>query len=142
VRELYRDELEALLQNHFPAYRLWGQKLLFHSAIWSLEEQPGVAVQQEHEGVIAAATAPRHDPVYYIAVCAADDSSLPDAGAGLRLFDDADESVYAHYYHEIRKNIAAGGLLADKDRQLEALREELTRAARRPPWWRRLLGGR
>jgi SAM-dependent methyltransferase len=142
VRELYRDELEALLRNHFPAYRLWGQKLLFQSAIWSLEEQPGVALQQESEGDIIGTAAPGHDPVYYIAVCAADDSSLPDAGAGLSLFDDADESVYAHYYHEIRKNMAAGGLLADKDRQLEALREELTRAAGRPPWWRRLLGGR
>ncbi|MCG7754945.1 class I SAM-dependent methyltransferase, partial [Flavihumibacter cheonanensis] len=35
LRELHRDELEALLGRHFPACRLWGQKLGFHSAIWS-----------------------------------------------------------------------------------------------------------
>jgi len=32
VRELYRDELLALLQAHFPHVRLYGQKLLFESA--------------------------------------------------------------------------------------------------------------
>ena len=141
VRELYRDELEALLQRHFPAYRLWGQKLLFHSAIWSLEAQPGVALQQEREGEIVGAAMPRHDPVYFIAVCAGDESNLPAAGEGLRLFDDAGESVYEHYYHEIRRNMATGDLLADRDRQIEELREKLAGEAGRAPWWRRLFGG-
>ena len=40
VRELYRDELEALLAKHFPAHRLLGQKLLFQSAIWDLGSSP------------------------------------------------------------------------------------------------------
>lgn len=142
VRELYRDELEALLGRHFPAYRLWGQKLLFQSAIWSLEGQPGASFLQESEGGIHGSAAPRHDPVYFIAACAADEASLPVADAGVSLFDDAAESVYAHYYHEIRKNMAAGGLLADRDRELESLRAELVRLGRRAPWWRRLLGGR
>ena len=142
VRELYREELEALVGSHFPAYRLWGQRLMFQSAIWSLEEQPGVAFEQEAEGDIHGSAAPRHDPMYFIAACAADDASLPAAGAGVSLFDDAAESVYAHYYHEIRKNMAAGGLLAEKDRELEDMRAELARLARRAPWWRRLLGGR
>ena len=57
------------------------------------------------------------------------------------MFDDAAESVYAHYYHEIRKNMAAGGVLAEKERELEDMREALARASQRPPWWRRLLGG-
>ena len=142
VRELNRDELEALLGRHFPAYRLWGQKLLFQSAIWALEEQPGVAFQQEAEGGIRGSAAPRHDPMYFIAACAADDASLPAAGAGVSLFDDAAESVYAHYYQEIRTNMAAGGLLAEKERELDDLRAELARLTRRAPWWRRLLGGR
>src|SRR5690606_20206935 len=30
------DELESLIQRHFGAYQLLGQKLAFHSAIWSL----------------------------------------------------------------------------------------------------------
>ncbi len=33
VRELYRDDLETLISPVFPAHRLLGQKLVFHSAI-------------------------------------------------------------------------------------------------------------
>jgi SAM-dependent methyltransferase len=141
VRELYRDELEALLGRHFPAYRLWGQKLLFQSAIWSLDEQPGAVFQQQRDDGIHPSAAPCHDPVYFLAVCAADQGSLPAADAGVSLFDDADESVYAHYYHEIRKNMAAGELLAGKDREIESLREALSGMSARPAWWRRLFGG-
>jgi hypothetical protein len=71
--------------------------------------------------------------------------------------------VYAHYHHEIRKNMAAGEILAQRERdlaererrhegELAALRAELAqaRAANRPQprpqprprtWWRRLFGG-
>ena len=37
LRELYRNEFEALCQDFYPACRLWGQKLFFQSAIWSLD---------------------------------------------------------------------------------------------------------
>jgi SAM-dependent methyltransferase len=141
VRELYRDELEALIGSHFPAYRLWGQKLMFQSAIWALDQEPGVEILQEREGEISRSPAPRHNPLYYIAICAGDDASLPRPAAGLHLFDDAAESVYAHYYHEIRKNMAAGEVLAEKERELEEMQEALARAGQRPSWWRRLLGG-
>jgi SAM-dependent methyltransferase len=145
VAELYRDEFEALLARHFPAYRLWGHKLGFQSAIWALgEDAPGgVLVQQERAGGIEASARPAHDPVYLLAFCAADEAALPDANAGLCLFDDADETVYAHYYHEIRKNMAAGGLIEERDREIRRLREQLARAERegaRRPWWRRLTG--
>jgi len=145
VRELYRGELETLLKAHFPAYRLWGQKLLFHSALWSLDGAPGVRCLEEDDGNVRAGEAPSHQPVYFIAVCAADDSALPDVGHGLSLFDDADESVYQHYHHEIRKNMAAGGFLAARDREIAELRAALETGqaeAVRTSWWRRLLGGR
>jgi SAM-dependent methyltransferase len=141
VRELYRDEFESLLRAHFPACRLWGQKLLFQSAIWSLEDEPGVSIHQESQGRVAGMSRPGHDAVYLIAVCAADEASLPTTGAGLSLFDDAADSVYEHYYHEIRKNMAAGGLLAEKERELEELKSALAGARAPLPWWRRLLGG-
>jgi len=144
VRELYRDELEALLQAHFPAFRLFGQKLVFQSAIWSLEETPGVGFLQERDGAVAAGSAPAHAPVYFIVVCAAGVDLLPPVEKGLSLFDDADESVYAHYYHEIRKNMAAGELLAAREREIAGLRAALDASGSgqpRPSWWRRLLGG-
>jgi len=144
VRELYRDELEALLQAHFPAFRLFGQKLVFQSAIWSLEQTPGVGFLQERDGAVAGGLTPAHAPVYFIAVCAAALDHLPRVEKGLSLFDDAAESVYAHYYHEIRKNMAAGELLAAREREIAGLRAALDAAGSgkpRPSWWRRLLGG-
>ena len=140
AKELYREELESLLRSHFPAYRLWGQKLLFQSAIWSLEEQPGVAFHQEENGRLDSFSSLNHDPVYFIAVCAADDGCLPTIRQGLSLFDDAGESVYEHYYHEIRKNMAAGKLLAEKESELAELRSALEEKQRAPGWWSRLLG--
>ena len=149
LRELYRDELETLLGRHFPACRLWGQKLGFHSAIWSLDGKPGVCFEQEDGAGVRHALTPQHDPVYFIALCAAGEADLPEPGAGLSLFDDAGETVYAHYHHEIRKNMAAGEILAERERnlaeqerqherELAALRIELAQARR--PWWRRLFG--
>lgn len=141
LRELYRGEFETLIAGHFPSCRLWGQKLLFQSAIWSLAPAGGVSVLQSGPDGLVETAIPRHDPVYLLALCAVDEASLPAPAAGLSLFDDADESVYEHYYHEIRKNMAAGELLAEKDRQLEALRSELDAIPPRPGnWWRRLLG--
>lgn len=144
VRELYRDELESLIRTYYPAFRLWGQKLLFQSAMWSLEPKPGVLLHQEHDGRVNSFPAPNHEPVYLIAACAADERYLPEPGQGLSLFDDAAESVYEHYYHEIRKNMAAGKLLAEKEQQLEQLKSVQAEVpgSDRPTvsWWNRLLG--
>ena len=144
VRELYRDELESLLREHFPAYRLYGQKLLFQSAIWSLDGAAGVGLLQDNGSEVEARAALGHEPVYFIALCAAAETCLPPVANGLSLFDDAGESVYLHYYHEIRKNMAAGETLLEKDREIEELRAALQAngpAQLRTPWWRRLLGG-
>jgi ubiquinone/menaquinone biosynthesis C-methylase UbiE len=142
VRELYRDELESLIQEQFPAYRLLRQKLVFHSAIWSEEADSQVVFQQSENNRISATRSPTHEAMYYIAVCAASEECLPDFGGGLWLFDDAKESVYEHYHHEIRKNMAAGGLLASMERQLEDLRAEAddssTLARTLGHWWKKL----
>jgi len=145
LRELYRAEFEALLRTHFAAYRLYGQKLLFQSAIWSLEYGSGVDFLQERDGDLGSGNGPAHAPVYLIALCAAEERALPMPDHGVSLFDDAGESVYAHYYHEIRKNMAAGEILEARDRELAELRSRLAEAEsgqRRMPWWRRLVGGR
>ncbi|NNK32861.1 MAG: class I SAM-dependent methyltransferase [Xanthomonadales bacterium] len=142
VRELYRPEFEDLITAHFPAHRLWGQKLVFQSAIWSLEAAEGLTVHREGPGGIERLARPAHEAVYLIAACAAQADALPQLPAGLDLFDDADESVYSHYHHEIRKNMAAGELLAERDREIERLEAALAEARSEPAWWRRLFGSR
>jgi SAM-dependent methyltransferase len=149
VRELYRDELLALLKPHFPFVHLYGQKLLFQSTIWSLD---GAAQ------AVAAATSrvgePRpgldYDPLYFIAVCSRQPLSFDLPGVGL--FGDREESVYQHYNGEVRKNMAAGARLAQLEAEVAALRRELENdknahsasdsAPPRTSWWRRLLGAR
>ncbi len=126
VRELYRDELLALLAPHFPHVHLYGQKLLFQSAIWSLAAGDGAtqAVTARSEGGDVDSGL-QYDPLYFIAVC----SRQPLAGLpAVALFGDREESVYQHYNHEVRKNMAAGGRIAELEAEVAALRAELDRA--------------
>lgn len=121
VRELYRDELEAMLAARFPARRMFGQKLLFQSVIWDLEAGPAtIAAATAREPAPALADGLDYEPLYYVALCAKHDAALPHLAGRVDLFGDAAESVYAHYNHEIRKNMAAGGVIADLERRLEA----------------------
>jgi len=141
VRELYRDELLALLQPHFPYVRLYGQKLLFQSAIWSLDAPLSTAA-----AATATADEPQaglgYDPMYFIAVC----SKRPLAIdlPGVALFGDREESVYRHYNGEVRKNMAAGARLAQLEAEISSLRGVAVPAVNTPRagWWRRLFGGK
>lgn len=143
VRELYRDELLALLRPHFPHVRLYGQKLLFQSALWTLDASPvrSEAWTARQDGAVAVGL--DHAPVYYVAVCAR--RELPPVLPELSLFGDREESVYAHYNHEIRKNMSAGARIAELEAEIEHLRAEAAAPAslgaesprRNWRWWRR-----
>ncbi len=126
VRELYRDELESLLGRHFPAYRLFGQKLVFVSAVWALEGAGTAEWLVSAEQSVASGPRPTYPPLYFMAVAAAKPELLPDA-ASCSLFGDREESVYAHYNEEIRKHIRAGQLLAERDAEIAELRARLER---------------
>ena len=133
VRELYRHELEELLSEAFPAFRILGQKLGFYSVIF--DEQPQqLTVQSASDGELETGAWP-HVPVYFIALCAASVELLPETSGGVWLFDDKDESVYGHYHHEVQKNMKAGGILAAHQARIEELVKELERSS--TPWWRR-----
>jgi SAM-dependent methyltransferase len=141
VRELYRDELLDLLKPRFPVLRLYGQKLVFSSAIVALDAQPG-AVEAWTADREARSIAPRLEvaPMYFIALCAK--RALPERSAALSLFGDREESVYTHYDNEVRRNIAAGHRIAELEAELERLRAACsspteTTAPRKRAWWRR-----
>ncbi|MDX1555989.1 MAG: class I SAM-dependent methyltransferase [Xanthomonadales bacterium] len=140
VRELYADEFADLLLGAFPHIRLLGQKLLFHSAIWPLqdvEESPGKGIStclQNSDGEVPREHArPVQRPMYLLALCASSLDALPPTDHRLWLFDDAAESVYRHYQHEIRKNMQAGAILAERDAELARAREALSSAASHSP---------
>ncbi len=121
VRELYRDEFEALLAARFPARRLYGQKNLFQSVLWSLDGQGGHA--QAHalsaDGAVVDGVGPA--PLYFLAACAREEAAFAALPA-LSLFGDAVESVYADYRAEIARNRAAAAHIAHLESELARLR--------------------
>ena len=120
VRELYRDQFEAMLSARFPARRLYAQRSLFHSTLWALDGQGGSA-QALTLGEQGIASGLDHDPMYYLAVCAGDEAALAALPA-LSVFGDAAESVYADYRQEVRANIAAAAHIAHLEAELARLR--------------------
>ncbi len=155
VRELYRDELLALLHRHFPSVRLYGQKLLFQSVLWALDEDdanaPGYVAGTAAQDGASISNNLDYAPLYFIAVCSK--RELPRSLPGLAVFGDREESVYAHYNHEVRKNMAAGGRIVELEAELDTLRNETAKvhvaqpisteppaagSSKEPrPWWRR-----
>jgi len=130
VRELYRDELLALLNPHFPFVYLYGQKLLFQSAIWSLQETPNGAVAAATQTGTSVQPGLDYDPLYFIALCSRRPiERLPQ----LALFGDREESVYQHYNLEVRKNMAAGARIVELEAEIAKLRRDVeeSRARRR-----------
>lgn len=125
VRELERDQFESLLAARFPHRRLYGQKLLFVSALWALDGgHDGWRADTERDGAVRAGL--DYPPLYYLAACARQASALESLPA-LSLFGDAGEQVYAHYNDEVRRHIAAGQRLVEQEAELHALRAELAR---------------
>lgn len=127
VRELYRDELESLLQRHFPAWKLFGQKLMFVSAVWSLDGTGATDWLTAVDEQVQSSPQPLLKPLYFMAAAAAEPQYLPRFSP-VSLFGDQQESVYAHYNEEIRKHIRAGHLLAERDAEIAELRARLERA--------------
>jgi SAM-dependent methyltransferase len=140
VRELYREEFEVLIKSHFPASRLFGQKLVFASAIWSFDPVRTVSLTRHSGETVSRLEGFSRAPMYFIALCAADVAHLPETDSDLWLFDDEEESVYAHYHSEIRRHIKAGHLLAQRDAEIKELRQKLAATGEPEPFWRRWFG--
>jgi SAM-dependent methyltransferase len=119
VRELYREEFEALLARHFARHRLYGQRVVTHSMLWRLDGATGAttAYTQDGDDVFGGM---RALPMYHVAVCAKRGEALAGLPA-LSCFADAQQSVFAHYQQVIRE-------LMLTDRYAHALRERLRAA--------------
>lgn len=115
VRELYFDEFSELLDRHFPAKKIYTQKLLFQSSLWALDKQgsPEVLIHTP-EGIVQGLS---YAPMYYVAVCAKSAEAMVGL-PGLSLYGDLVESVYRHYDQEVRYGIWARQRIAELEAQL------------------------
>ncbi|HQW82670.1 MAG: methyltransferase domain-containing protein [Rhodanobacteraceae bacterium] len=130
VRELYRDELLALLSRHFRCVRLYGQRLMFHSTIWSLDGPRANAAMQTARADGRYDNEPCAPPMYFIAACAQREADLPNL-PGIALFADDTESVYDDYRQETRRNARARVVLAEQEAALTTMRDALAQAQAR-----------
>ena len=128
VRELYRAELETLLQANFAHTRIYCQKLLFQSLLWDPDQPPSQARVStlRSDGTVSAR--PDYQALYFLAVCSAQPLECVAPAGALHLFGDAAETVYEHYNEEIRRIIAAGHRLIAQDQEIADLRARLAHA--------------
>jgi O-antigen biosynthesis protein len=116
VRELYREELVALLERHFPAVRLYGQRLGAASFVVPLGAAPEALTALTGAGARAERGAQEADrAAYFVAVCGEDDA---DARLESSFTDPHDDPLDA-----LRAELEA------LRGELEALRGEHARAA-------------
>ncbi len=95
VRELDFAELDVLLRRHFPAVRYYGQRMSAGSLVVPIGGEGAATISPFADA--PAGVAPRApkmpDPVYFIALAAADEALLPARDASV-LFSD-EEDLYA-----------------------------------------------
>lgn len=132
-RELYRPEFEALLKRQFGHTEIYGQQLLFQSAISSAGSgiaAPRHALPQtmQADGVLVDGLA--YDAVYLIAACARRAELLAPHRGLAHWFGDAAQSVYQHYQYEIRQGIRGGHRILELEAENAALREQLAQLRR------------
>jgi SAM-dependent methyltransferase len=97
VRELDRDELEAMLGARFPQQHWYGQRALAHSLLW---REGGIAsLGAELIAMVDDRVEVRKVPapaMYFVVVCGAAHAALPELPT-LSIFDDGALSLYRDY---------------------------------------------
>jgi 2-polyprenyl-3-methyl-5-hydroxy-6-metoxy-1,4-benzoquinol methylase len=126
VKELYREEFEALLARHFKHHRIFAQKLVFQSMIWDESADARGALTRAQVHIMQAdrnvSSEVRFAPMYYLAVASDDAQVVSQCAQQLHLFADQAQSLYTHYQDEIRNGIYAAQVIAELRAEIARLR--------------------
>lgn len=137
VKELYRDEFEALIGRHFRRHRLLGQRLAGGSAIFPLSEEPAARARKPQLLVDDGRHpdergTPLGEAVYLLAV-ATNGSGLPSTSSSMVLSSTDDPLLelrrVARWASGVHKEMEA--LRASAAQVESGLRDELAEARRR-----------
>ena len=153
VRELYRDELAALVGERFPHSRWYGQRPTFYSVIApeAPEDARGqlVELDEAHPGEAAA---PRlSEPLYFVLVASREPSALERVAPAVSVLADRGDWVYRDYEKVYRGFVDASHRaeilqreVAQRDAQLLARGLQLSECNREVTkrhgwrWWLKL----
>jgi SAM-dependent methyltransferase len=131
VRELYRDELAALLAPRFAHLAWYGQRPGFFSVVWPEEGAARGEIFEVTEGAAETPMPGHARPLYFIVVASAAAEAIASITPRLSVQADRDEWVYRNYESVTRAYVALerergvrAAAQADLESRLaEALRE-------------------
>lgn len=132
VKELYRDELEALVSKRFAAISWYGQKASFFSVI--APERPALAAQmvEVEEADPSRPAAVLSDPLYFVLAASRDAQALRTVAPALAVMFDRGEWVrhdYGKVMRWMQEGVAHRQQLQERietlERELEAFRQRL-----------------
>ena len=121
VKELYRDEFKKLLHSYFRQHHIYGQRVIYGSAIF-LEDGLSLIESYERAGSALSATPGLPHAAYLVAV--ASDDVLPALVSGI-LEQPIDETELV---------LKWAGLVAERDTQIAALHTEVVRIKNTVSW--------
>ncbi len=130
VRELYRDELAALVAPRFPHSAWYGQRPSFYSVVWP-EQGPARGEILEVGEASADTPSPGHSrPLYFIVVASSAAETLADVVPVVSVLADRDEWIYRDY-EKVTQSIDAAHRrshqLAEQVTELQRHRSEAVR---------------
>ncbi|MDH5245902.1 MAG: class I SAM-dependent methyltransferase [Betaproteobacteria bacterium] len=130
VRELYRDELAALIGSRFPHSAWYGQRPSFYSVVWP-ERGPARGEILEVGEASADTPSPGHSrPLYFIVVAGSAAETVAGVVPVVSVLADRDEWIYRDY-EKVTKSVDAAHrrshLLAEQVAELQRHRNEAVR---------------
>ena len=123
VKELYRDELAALVTARFPHVRWYGQRPTFYSVIAPEEAAARAQLVETSEKAPQETRASLSHPLYFLVAASRSAAALDGAPATLSVFADRDDWAYNDYvkvYRDLQVNAQRARTL---EGELAALRE-------------------
>jgi SAM-dependent methyltransferase len=125
VRELYRDELAALMKMHFPHAAWYGQRPGFFSVVWPEQRPTGAEIFELSETAADTPFAGHARPLYFIVLATGSSEALAGLAPRMSVLADRDEWVYRDY-EKVTRAYAAGQ--KSESRLIEELRRDLATA--------------
>lgn len=125
VRELYRDELAALIRARFPHAAWYGQRPGFFSVVWPEQGSATAEIFELSEAAADSPSAGHARPLYFIVLASSSDEAFSGVASRMSVLSDRDEWVYRDY-ENVTRAYAAGQKL--ESRLVEELRRDLAAA--------------
>ena len=125
VKELDFAEFDTLLKAQFPAVCYYGQRMMMGSVIASLQgDQAFYHAWRDDGSSFKAGTANLNDAVYYVAICATGDHSLPKFPPSVAFPQSLD--LVKHYVGFAKWAQALDIVIAERDTRVDRLDQDNT----------------